>query len=53
MPSERLRKAGVTKEKFDSCVRQVKGSGKNAYAICTASFNKSRGLRPRTVKARR
>jgi hypothetical protein len=46
MPSKRLAKAGVTKEKFDSCVAKVgTGGGKNPYAICNASFNKSKGFK--------
>ncbi len=46
MPSKRLAKAGVSKEKFDSCVAHVKAKGKgNPYAICTSSFNKSKGFK--------
>lgn len=42
MPSKKQAKAGVTKEKFDSCISKVKAKGSgNAYAICNASFNKS------------
>jgi len=53
MPSERLRKAGVSRETFDSCVSQVKAKGGgNAFAICESSLQKSRGLRPRR-KSRR
>jgi len=51
MPSPRLKAKGVTDAKFDSCVSQVKGSGKNAFAICTASFNKKHGLRPKTRRS--
>jgi len=53
MPSEKLRKAGVSNQKFDSCVSQVKAKGGgNAFAICEASLQKSRGLRPKR-KSRR
>jgi len=53
MPSERLRKAGVSNKTFDSCVRKVRAKGTgNPFAICEASLQKSRGLRPRR-KSRR
>ena len=51
MPNPRLRKAGVTNEKFDRCVESVKSPGKNAFAICTASFNKKHGLRPKNRRS--
>jgi len=41
MPSKKQAKAGVTKQKFDSCISKVKAKGSgNPYAICNASFNK-------------
>lgn len=43
MPPKKLAKAGVSKAKFDSCVRKVKGG--NPHAICTASFKKSKGVK--------
>jgi len=49
MPSEKLRKKGISSDKFDSCARQVsgqKGVG-SAHAICEASFQRSVGLRPK------
>ena len=44
MPTAAQRKKGVTTKKFDSCVSQVKAKspGKNAYAVCNASFNKKK-----------
>jgi len=53
MPSEKLRRAGVSSKTFDSCVRQVKAKGTgNPFAICESSLQKSRGLRPKR-KSRR
>ena len=54
MPSKALAKAGLSKEKYDRCVDKVKssGSGKNAYAICTAGFNRKffgRKKKPRSM----
>jgi len=59
MPSEKLRQAGVSAKKFDSCVSQVKTKGGgNAFAICESSLQKARGLKPkrksrREVRSRR
>ncbi len=53
MPSPRLVKAGLSKDKFDRCVTKVRGTGKNGYAICTASFNKHYGFKPRQTKSKR
>ena len=52
MPPKLLRDAGVTTDKYDSCLKKVRGKGKNEYAICNASFEKSRGIKPRSVKKR-
>lgn len=40
MPSEKLRKKGVTNEKFDRCVEHVKSKspGVNAYAVCNSKL---------------
>ena len=50
MPSKRLRAKGVTDKAFDSCLRQVKGPGKNEFAICTSAFNKKHGISPTSIK---
>lgn len=44
MPSEKLRKKGVTNEKFDRCVSHVKAKspGANAYAVCNSSLGKKK-----------
>ncbi len=44
MPSEKLRKKGVTNEKFDSCVSKVKKNSPNvnAYAVCNSKLGKKK-----------
>jgi len=56
MPSEKLRKAGVSTEKFDRCVSKVaakSGEKVNAFAVCESSLQKARGLRPKRRSHRR
>lgn len=53
MPSKKLAQAGLSKSKFDRCVADVKSTGKNGYAICTASFNKHYGIKPRPMRSKR
>lgn len=50
MPSKKLKKAGVSKQKFDRCLAHVKGQKgvKSAYAICEATLQKKYGVK--TVK---
>ena len=58
MPSEKLKKAGVSDERFDRCVTRVraeaKSSGKkvNPFAVCEASLQKKAGIRGSTPKTR-
>lgn len=44
MPSKKLARQGVTKEKYDSCVEKVKrkSPGVNAYAVCNKSLDKKK-----------
>lgn len=43
MPSKKLAKQGVTKEKFDRCVEHVKAKGTgNPYAICNKSLDRGK-----------
>lgn len=55
MPDKALRKAGVTKEKFDRCLTDVHESspGVNEYAVCTSSMKKKRGITMERDKRRR
>ena len=43
MPSKKLARQGVSKEKFDRCVEHVKAQGKaNPYAVCNSSLDRSK-----------
>jgi hypothetical protein len=44
MPSKKLKRQGVSNEKFDRCVSKVKAKGgANPYAVCNTSLDKSKG----------
>ena len=58
MPSKALAAKGLSKEKFDRAVGHVKAKdGGNPYAIATATFNRSMGVKrkvkPRSLGGRR
>lgn len=55
MPSERLARAGLSKERFDRRVEGIKRSGSsvNPYAVATAAFNREYGLKAKRKTKKR